>query len=159
MPMIKEHPTNTFSWRFILLHYEIGYVLALIAFVFLSIASVILSFPLGAVAYVVIVLYGAGAYLAYRYIKTHDAYPSKRLGWKISAATSVVTIFFSVVLFLLGKDEASHLQTNFDELGILVWIAILILLFLIHLVVVKLSLSSVARHFIKRAEKQAKETG
>lgn len=159
MSMIKEHPTNTFSWRFILLHYAIGYVLALIAFVFLSIASVILGFPLGGVAYVVIVLYGAGAYLAYRYIKTYDAYPSKRLGWKISAATSPVTIIFSVILFLLGKESASHIQANFDKLGILVWIAILILLFLIHLVVVKLSLSSVARQFVKRAEKQAKETG
>ena len=34
MPMIKEHPTNTFSWRFILLHYAIGYVLAVVAGVY-----------------------------------------------------------------------------------------------------------------------------
>lgn len=158
MSIIKEHPTNTFSWRFILLHYVIGYVLAVIAGVLLSIITTILGFPLGGVAYVVIVLYGAGAYLAYRYIKTYDAYPSKRLGWKISAATSPVTIIFSVIFFLLGTEEAPQLQTNFDEVGILFWIAILILLFLTHLIVVKLSLSSVARQFIKRAEKQAKET-
>ena len=119
MSIIKEHPTNTFSWRFILLHYAIGYVLAVIAGVLLSIITTILGFPLGGVVYGVIILYGAGAYLAYRYIKTYDAYPSKRLGWKISAATSPVTIIFSVILFLLGTEGASQLQANFDEVGIL----------------------------------------
>ena len=63
MSMIKEHPTNTFSWRFILLHYAIGYVLAVVAGVLLSIISAILGFPLGGVAYVVIILYGAAATL------------------------------------------------------------------------------------------------
>ena len=115
MPMIKEHPTNTFSWRFILLHYAIGYVLAVVASVLLSIITTILGFPLGGVAYVVIVLYGAGAYLAYRYIKTYDAYPSKRLGWKISAATSPVTIIFSVIFFLLGKEAAPQLPQSPEQ--------------------------------------------